>query len=55
MNCKKYRACLVGLIVLTLACGIFFYMKYEKENRIPTGGTLVKETENAGSGMEEWA
>ena len=55
MNHKKYRACLVGVIVLTLVCGIFFYAKYEKENRIPTGGTLVKETEIMENGMEAWA
>lgn len=55
MNCKKYRAWLVGMIVLTLACGIFFYVKYEKDNRIPTGGTLVKETENAENRMERCA
>lgn len=55
MNCKKYRACLVGVIVVVLACGIFFYMKYEKETRIPTGGTLVKETETIENEMEIWA
>lgn len=55
MNCKKYRACLVGVIVIALTCGIFFYMKYEKENRIPAGGTLVKNEEMMGSGQETWA
>lgn len=55
MTCKKYRACLVGLIVVTLVCGIFFYMKHEKENRIPTGGTLVKEMENREDGTDALA
>lgn len=54
MNCKKYRACLVGLVVVALVCGIFFYMKQEKKNRIPEGGSLVKET-NEQRDKDVWA
>lgn len=42
MNCKKYRACLVGLIAATLICGMFLYVKNVKDNGVPAEGTLVK-------------
>lgn len=43
MNCRKYRACLAGVVALALLCGILFVAKYEKENRVPSGGVLVQE------------
>lgn len=42
MNCKQYRACLMGIIVIALLCGIFLFIRQGKENRIPADGTLVK-------------
>lgn len=55
MNCKKYRACLVGLIAVALICGALIYMKYGKENEIPTDGTLVENPAEYGDGTETWA
>lgn len=53
MNCKKYRACLIGVIAFAIVLGFFACVKYEKENRIPTGGVLVKE--NVENREEAWA
>lgn len=55
MNCKKYRACLVGLIVIALVCGICFYMKNFRETGVPVDGTLVKNCEDIGDIEELWA
>ena len=41
MNCRKYRAVLLGVIVMILVVGVCFYTKYRKENEIPTDGMLV--------------
>ena len=41
MNCRKYRAVLLGVIVMILVVGVCFYTKYRKENKIPTDGMLV--------------
>lgn len=41
MNCRKYRAVLLGVIVMALVVGVCFYTKYRKENEIPTDGMLV--------------
>lgn len=54
MNCKQYRACLVGIIAIVLLCGMFNFVKYAKENQIPSDGTLVRH-EQEWDGMTEWA
>ena len=48
MNCKKYRACLVGVIAVALICGVLLYMKIGKANEVPTDGTLVQNE------VDEW-
>lgn len=55
MNCKKYRACLVGVIVAVLVCGLFFYMKNIKESDAPVDATLVKNCIDIGEEAELWA
>lgn len=55
MNCKKYRACLVGIIAVALICGVLIYMKQGKGSEVPMDGTLVKNCEDCGDGMEVWA
>lgn len=54
MNCKQYRACLMGIIAIALLCGMFVFVKHTKENRIPTDGTLVRHEQEL-DGMIEWA
>lgn len=55
MNCKKYRACLVGVIAVALICGALIYMKQGKENEVPVDGTLVERCVDSEDGMEVWA
>ncbi|MDD6057149.1 MAG: membrane-spanning protein [Clostridiales bacterium] len=55
MNCRKYRACLAGVIALALLYGAFLFVKYGKESRVPEGGTLVKERVLREGGRMEWA
>lgn len=55
MNCKKYRACLVGLIAAALVCGLLIYMKNVKNNEVPVDGTLVKHCVEFEDGSEVWA
>lgn len=55
MNCKKYRACLVGAIAVALICGVLIYMKQGRESQVPTDGTLVKNCEDYRDGTEIWA
>ena len=55
MNCKKYRAVLLGVIVMALVVGVCFYTKYRKENEIPTDGILVYGSLNDGDVDETWA
>lgn len=55
MNCKKYRACLVGVIAVALICGVLIYMKHGKENEIPTDGILVERDMDCGDETEAWA
>lgn len=45
MTCKKYRAYLMGIIVLAVICGMFICLKYGKEKQIPTDGVLVRQME----------
>lgn len=52
MNCKKYRACLVGLIAVAIICGMFLYIRHEKADKVPTEGILVENSEDWG---EVWA
>ena len=54
MNCKKYRACLMGIIAIALVCGMLLCMRYGKENQIPADGTLVQQM-NEEYGDEECA
>lgn len=42
MNCRRYRACLMGVIAVALVCGLFFCIRQGKENKIPSEGTLVE-------------
>ena len=45
MNCKQYRACLIGLIAVALLCAVMIGVRYQKEFQIPADGTLVKQTQ----------
>lgn len=42
MDYRKYRACLVGMIAIALACGVLLFVRFQRENQIPADGTLVK-------------
>ena len=44
----------MGIIAVALVCGMLIFIKYGKENRIPAGGTLVKQ-EQEQNGVVEWA
>ena len=39
MNCRKYRACLVGVLAIALICGALLYLKYGREGET---GVLVE-------------
>lgn len=55
MNCKKYRACLAGVIAAALIAGMFIYMRSGNEGEIPVDGTLVeRETDYEEDGLA-WA
>ena len=43
MNCKKYRICLVLLVLAVLAGSAFYYVASEKNATEPKDGMLVKE------------
>lgn len=43
MNCKKYRICLMLLVLALLAGTAFYYMINEKNTREPKDGMLVQE------------
>ena len=43
MNCKKYRICLMLLVLALLAGTAFYYMINEKNIREPKDGMLVQE------------
>lgn len=55
MKCRKYRACLVGVIAVALAVGIFIYMRDVREREVPVDGTLVKNCEEVENGTDIWA
>lgn len=55
MNCRKYRICLVGLIVVMLVCGICLYVRNIRESEVPVDGTLVKNCDDIGDVTEIWA
>lgn len=55
MDCKKYRACLVGVIAVMLICGVLIYMKHGKENEIPADGVLVERDMDCGDETKAWA
>lgn len=42
MNCKKYRICLMLLVLALLAGTAFYYMINEKDTREPKDGLLVQ-------------
>jgi uncharacterized membrane protein YczE len=43
MNSRKYRVCLIGIIVLALALGIFIYANNAKGTKAPSDGILVQQ------------
>jgi hypothetical protein len=43
MNCKKYRICLMLLVLALLAGTAFYYMTSEKDTGEPKDGMLVQE------------
>lgn len=43
MNCKKYRICLMLLVLALLAGTAFYYMTNEKDAGEPKDGMLVQE------------
>ena len=53
MNCKKYRAYLIGLISAAFICGILIYVSLGKQDKIPAEGTLVQRefTQKAGTAV----
>ena len=67
MNCRKYRACLMGLIAVAIVAGVLIFVKNIRANEVPAEGTLVKNCgagpscgcrENAeygGNGAQVWA
>lgn len=55
MNCKKYRACFVGLIAVAMICGVLIFIKMNKDNKVPVDGTLVKREVDGGADGEVWA
>lgn len=42
MGAKRYRACLIGVVILMMVLGVFIWMKYHKSDVLPEEGTLVK-------------
>ena len=42
MNCRKYRACLVGVLAIALICGALLYLKYGRAGETPVDGVLVE-------------
>lgn len=55
MNCKKYRACLVGIVAVALICGVLICVKMSKANDVPVDGTLVEHQMENGEDDEVWA
>lgn len=66
MDYRKYRACLVGLIAVALACGVLLFWRLQRQNQIPADGTLVEHQSEtfeeepqihiqSRDGMEIWA
>ena len=55
MNCRKYRACLMGLIAVALICGVLLYIKQGRESEIPVDGTLVENSVDDTDGKDVWA
>lgn len=43
MNCKKYRICLMLLVLALLAGTAFYYMTNEKDTGEPKDGMLVQQ------------
>jgi hypothetical protein len=52
MNSRKYRVCLIGIIVLALVLGIFIYVNNNKKLETPSDGVLVREMEQDGTKQE---
>ena len=42
MNCRKYRACLVGVLAIALISGALLYLKYGREGESRVDGVLVE-------------
>lgn len=45
MNCRKYRICLMLLIIAVLAGSTIYYMCSEKKQKEPADGMLVQNVE----------
>ena len=55
MNCRKYRAVLLGVIVMALVVGVCFYTNFLKENEIPTDGMFVYDNSEVEDVDKIWA
>ncbi len=55
MKERKYRAALVGVLVLVILCGAFLFIKNSGSGEIPSEGTLVKNCECGKDKMRAWA
>ena len=53
MNCRRYRACLMGIIAVAVICGMLVFIRYGKERQIPAEGTLVEQEQD--DEVMEWA
>ncbi len=51
MNCKKYRAYLIGLVAAALVCGVLIYVVQGRQDKIPAEGTLVEREMEAEDGI----
>lgn len=54
MNCKKYRACLAGVIALAVICGVLIFLKLSQANEIPADGTLVEHEIDSEDDIRAW-
>ena len=54
MNCKKYRICLMLLVLALLAGTAFYYMTNEKDTGEPKDGMLVQEVISEESRTYAW-
>ena len=55
MNCRKYSAALVRLIVAAFVLGACFYISHMRESEVPADRMLVGNCEEVGDDRELWA